>query len=263
MPEPERSMGAAFKIVIPARYASTRLPGKPLRMLAGRPMLQHVHECARNSGAEEVVIATDDRRIEAAAGAFGARVCMTSADHSSGTERLSEVAESLGWQADEIVVNLQGDEPVMPSELIRQVADDLAAHESAAIATLASPIADPRQLTDPNVVKVVRDRFGYALYFSRAPIPWQRDSDTPSGPGHGGGEALHHIGMYAYRAGFLQRFRQLDPSPLEVVEKLEQLRALWHGLKIHVGIATATPGPGVDTEADLLQVEKLLLAQQQ
>jgi len=251
-------MSMGFKVVIPARYASTRLPGKPLRELAGSPMLQHVHDCARHSGAEEIVVATDDPRIETAAAAFGAHVCMTSAEHTSGTERLSEVVERLGWQQDEIVVNLQGDEPMMPPVLIRQVADNLAAHENAAIATLASRITDSGQMTDPNVVKVVRDRAGYALYFSRAPIPWQRDSEAVQHKDREGGDALHHIGMYAYRAGFLQRFKQLELSPLEVCEKLEQLRALWHGLKIHVDIATAAPGPGVDTEADLLRVERLL-----
>lgn len=254
-------MSAAFKVVIPARYASTRLPGKPLLQLAGRPMLQHVYECARQSGAQEIVVATDDRRIEVAAAEFGAQVCMTSAEHSSGTERLSEVVEKLDWQQDVIVVNLQGDEPMMPPGLIRQVAENLASHETASIATLASPILDRGPLTDPNVVKVVRDRTGCALYFSRAPIPWQRDSEAgrPQGSEH----ALHHIGMYAYRAGFLRHFRQLEPSPLEMVEKLEQLRALWHGLKIHVDIVITGPGPGVDTEADLQRVERLLLARSQ
>jgi len=255
-------MSTAFKVVIPARYASTRLPGKPLLQLAGRPMLQHVHDCARRSGAQEIVVATDDRRIEAVATAFGAQVCMTSAEHSSGTERLSEVVESLGWQQDAIVVNLQGDEPMMPPALIRQVAGNLASHEAAAIATLASPVTDSGQMTDPNVVKVVLDRAGFALYFSRAPIPWRRDSEAGQQPEDESGNGLHHIGMYAYRAGFLQRFKQLEPSPLEAVEKLEQLRALWHGLKIHVGIATALPGPGVDTEADLQRVEQLLQARQ-
>ncbi len=254
-------MSTAFKVVIPARYASTRLPGKPLLQLAGRPMLQHVYECARQSGAQEIVVATDDRRIETAAAAFGAPVCMTSAEHTSGTERLSEVVERRDWQQDAIVVNLQGDEPMMPSALIRQVAGNLASNEAAAIATLASPITDSGQMTDPNVVKVVLDRAGFALYFSRAPIPWQRDSGAGQAPG--GGHALHHIGMYAYRAGFLRRFKQLEASPLEVVERLEQLRALWHGLKIHVGIATAVPGPGVDTEADLLRVGRLLQEQSQ
>ncbi len=251
-------MSTAFKVVIPARYASTRLPGKPLRVLADRPMLQHVHECARRSGAEEIVIATDDQRIVAAAEAFGAIVCMTSVAHTSGTERLSEVVERLGWQQDAIVVNLQGDEPMMPPELIRQVAGNLAHHGDAAIATLASRVTDSGQMMDPNVVKVVLDRAGYAMYFSRAPIPWQRDSTNRDRE-----DALHHVGMYAYRAGFLQRFKQLEPSPLEMVEKLEQLRALWHGLKIHVGIAMAVPGPGVDTEADLLRVERLLQQQEQ
>ena len=251
-------MTTPFKIVIPARYASSRLPGKPLLELAGRPMLQHVHERAAESEAAEISIATDDDRIEQAATAFGAKVCMTSARHESGTERLAEVAEQHAWDDDEIVVNLQGDEPLMPPHLIDQVAHDLSAHDDAVIATLAYPLEATLNEADPHVVKVVLDEGGYAMYFSRAPIPWHRDPHE-TGRGIGGSNpVLHHLGLYAYRAGFLRHYSQLTPSPLEVYEKLEQLRALWHGLRIHVGIADEIPGPGVDTEADLQRVAAVL-----
>lgn len=240
----------AFKIVIPARYASTRLPGKPLLEIAGKPMLQHVYESALSSGADDVIIATDDERIETLARGFNATVCMTSVDHSSGTERLAEVAETLQWDDAVIVVNVQGDEPLMPAALISQVAEDLANNETAAVATLAYPVETPEEADNQNVVKVVRDRYGYAMYFSRALIPCDRDGD--------GVGSLRHIGLYAYRSGFLKHYRQLEPSPLENIERLEQLRVLWHGLKIHVGIATEMPGPGVDTMEDLKYVEKLL-----
>jgi 3-deoxy-manno-octulosonate cytidylyltransferase (CMP-KDO synthetase) len=253
-------MTPAFKVVIPARYASSRLPGKPLRLLAGRPMLQHVHERARASGAQEIVIATDDKRIAAAAAGFGADVCMTSATHNSGTERLTEVAATRRWGDDVIVVNLQGDEPLMPPVLIDQVAIDLHTHQPAAITTLAYPLKTSENETDPHIVKVVMDRAGYALYFSRAPIPWHRDPAATGLGVPGGNPMLHHIGLYAYRARFLRDYRQLQPSPLEIFEKLEQLRALWHGLKIHVGLAEAVPAPGVDTEEDLARVDRLISA---
>jgi len=251
-------MTTAFKIVIPARYASSRLPGKPLRLLAGRPMLQHVHERATESGAQEVVIATDDERIATAATGFGADVCMTSTTHTSGTERLAEVIATRGWSDDAIVVNLQGDEPLMSPVLIDQVAVDLDTHQPASITTLAYPLKASENETDPHIVKVVVDREGYALYFSRAPIPWHRDPAETGAGIPGGNPMLHHIGLYAYRARFLRDYSRLEPSPLEVFEKLEQLRALWHGLKIHVGIAEAVPAPGVDTEADLARVERIL-----
>jgi 3-deoxy-manno-octulosonate cytidylyltransferase (CMP-KDO synthetase) len=221
-------------------------------------MLQYVHERAAESEAAEIIIATDDHRIEQAATAFGARVCMTSALHESGTERLAEVAEQHAWDDDVIVVNLQGDEPLMPPHLIDQVAEDLAAHDAAVIATLAYPLEASANEADPHVVKVVLDEAGYAMYFSRAPIPWHRDPHE-TGRGIGGSNpVLHHLGLYAYRAGFLRHYSQLTPSPLEVYEKLEQLRALWHGLRIHVGIADEIPGPGVDTEADLQRVAAVL-----
>jgi 3-deoxy-manno-octulosonate cytidylyltransferase (CMP-KDO synthetase) len=241
-----------FKIVIPARYASTRLPGKPLRNIAGRPMLQHVYERAQSSGANEVIVATDDDRIEAAAAAFGARVCMTSPEHTSGTDRLAEVVQACNWNSSTIVVNLQGDEPMMPPGLIDQVAGDLAERPGTEVATLAHPVDNTADMSNPDLVKVVLDCAGNALYFSRASIPWQRDPGEESAPG------LRHIGLYAYRAGFLQHYSQLKPAPLECIEKLEQLRILWHGIKIHVGIAAEMPGQGVDTEADLEIIARLM-----
>lgn len=244
----------AFKVVIPARFASTRLPGKPLLQIAGRPMLQFVHDQALGSGAGEVIIATDDQRILDAATGFGAVVRMTSATHESGTERLAEVAAAMGWDDDVVVVNVQGDEPLLPPALIRQVAEGLASNPAAAVATLAYPIKDMDEVSDPNIVKVVLDKDGYALYFSRAPIPCRRDESA----GEQAMPALRHIGLYAYRAGFLRCYEGLQISPLEDIEKLEQLRVLWNGMKIHVGIASEMPGHGVDTERDLRRVEKIL-----
>ena len=243
-----------FKVVIPARYASTRLPGKPLLQLAGRPMLQHVHERSLQSGAAVVIIATDDQRIADAAHNFDATVCMTSPEHTSGTERLAEVVVRQGWDDDDIIVNVQGDEPLIPSALVQQVAAGLANNAAAPMATLAYPIQSTAEMADPNIVKVVLDKQGYALYFSRAAIPFHRDrlamdNDT---------RALRHIGLYAYRAGFLKRYMQMEPSPLESIEKLEQLRVLWHGMKIHVGVASEMPGHGVDTREDLARVDAFL-----
>jgi 3-deoxy-manno-octulosonate cytidylyltransferase (CMP-KDO synthetase) len=244
-----------FRVVIPARYASTRLPGKPLLPIAGRPMLQHVYERALQCGASTVVIATDDERIRDAAAGFNAPVCMTAAEHASGTERLGEVVERLGWSDDTLVVNVQGDEPLIVPALIRQVATGLAANTDAAVATLAWQLDDVADMQDPNIVKVVLDKAGYALYFSRAPIPFARDANAGAATA-----GLRHIGLYAYRAGFLASYAQMPVSLLEQVEKLEQLRVLWNGLKIHVSIATEMPGPGVDTPADLEHVEQLLAA---
>lgn len=248
-----------FVVAIPARYGSSRLPGKPLREIGGRPLIAHVYDRARESGAAEVIIATDDERIGAAARAFGARVVMTSAAHPSGTDRLAEVARTLGWEAQRIVVNLQGDEPLVAPELVRGLAADLAAHGDAAIATLATPIASAAALFDPHVVKVVTDRAGYALYFSRAPIPWDRDAFAASPaqlPAHSA--HLRHIGLYAYRAGFLERYSRLEPCAAERAESLEQLRALYHGARIHVDVIAEAPGHGVDTEEDLARVAALL-----
>lgn len=255
-------MSDDYKVVIPARYASTRLPGKPLRKLLGKPMLQYVYESASTCRAAGVIIATDDARIESAAQNFGAEVCMTSQDHASGTDRLAEVVARLDWADDTIVVNVQGDEPLMPPALIDQVAQDLAASSAASISTIATPLLAAGEFFDPNVVKVVTDRDAYALYFSRAPIPWDRDllhDDIKALPI--GIAPLRHIGIYAYRAGYLRRYAQMRPCPLEQAEQLEQLRALWYGERIHVAEAVQRPGPGVDTEEDLHIAEQLLQAQ--
>lgn len=250
----------AFKVAIPARWASTRLPGKPLIELAGRPMIRHVWERAMQSGAEEVVIATDDERIADAARSFGAEVEMTSSGHPSGSDRLAELADLRGWHDDTIVVNLQGDEPLTPPAILRQAAEELAAHPDAGISTLCTPITSAGQFHDPHVVKVVRDQAGYALYFSRAPIPWERDAlDIETDPGHG--EAWRHIGLYAYRAGYLREYARSSPCALERIESLEQLRALWMGVRIHVGVAEELPGHGIDTPDDIAVVEALLARQ--
>jgi 3-deoxy-manno-octulosonate cytidylyltransferase (CMP-KDO synthetase) len=236
-------------IVIPARYASTRLPGKPLADIAGKPLIQHVHERARESGAGTIVIATDDERIRKAAESFGARVCMTRAEHRSGTERLAEVIAMLAIPPDEIVVNLQGDEPQMPPALIQQTAGALARHADAVVATACTPLLDEAELRNPNMVKVVFDCRGYALYFSRAPIPFPRDGGLPP--------AYRHIGLYAYRAGYVANYVRLEPSPHELAEQLEQLRVLWHGGRIAVHVTDQAPPAGVDTPEDLDRVRKL------
>ncbi|BAV33666.1 3-deoxy-manno-octulosonate cytidylyltransferase [Sulfuricaulis limicola] len=241
-------------IIIPARYASTRLPGKPLADVAGKPLIQRVHDCAVKTGAAQVVIATDDERIHRAAVSFGARVVMTSAAHRSGTDRLAEVIEKLAIGPEEIVVNLQGDEPLMPPELMREVAEKLASHKEAQVATACHAIHDRETLTNPNVVKVVRDARGYALYFSRAAIPWPRD--MMAGKGDGEIKAYRHIGLYAYRAGFVRRYASWPPCPPEETEQLEQLRVLWHGERIVVHEARQMPEAGVDTPEDLERVRK-------
>lgn len=244
-----------FKVVVPARYGSTRLPGKPLLKIAGKPIVQHVYERARQSAAGEVVVATDDSRIADACTAFGADVALTRPDHQSGTDRIAEVIKDRGWPQNTIVVNLQGDEPCMPSALVDQVAGDLAGHGSAGMATLAYAIGDTETLFDPHVVKVVTDTRGFALYFSRAPIPWHRDEFLGGRkPLPEGVTFLRHIGLYAYRAGFLERFVSWHPAPLELAESLEQLRVLWHGEEIHVTHAVEEPGPGVDTASDVQRV---------
>lgn len=245
----------SFCVVIPARFASTRLPGKVLLDLAGEPMLAHVHRRALESGADGVWVATDDRRVLEAAVAAGAEAEMTDSAHASGTDRMAELAARRGWNDDEVVVNLQGDEPLMPGSLIAQVAEALAADTAADIATACVSLESMDEYRDPNVVKVVRDERRHALYFSRAAIPHRRDGNGLPQAG-----ALRHLGIYAYRVGALKRFASADPTALERSEALEQLRALSLGLSIHVVEAAALPGPGVDTEDDLAQVAKRLQA---
>lgn len=247
-----------FKVVIPARYASTRLPGKPLLEIAGKPMIQHVHQRAVESGAEQIIVATDDQRIADCVRGFGGEVCLTESGHRSGTDRIAQVVRQFAWADDEIVVNLQGDEPDMAPELLHQVAQDMDCHPDAVMTTLSAELSETAQLFDPNVVKLVTDAKGYALYFSRAPIPWNRDEFAdrqqvaPSVQGY-----RRHIGLYAYRAGFLGQYIQWQPAPLELVESLEQLRVLWHGERIHVSAAAVLPGQGVDTQQDLDQINEL------
>jgi 3-deoxy-manno-octulosonate cytidylyltransferase (CMP-KDO synthetase) len=246
---------SVFRVVIPARFGSTRLPGKALIALAGKPMIQWVHERARTSRAAEVLIATDDARIADAGRAFGAVVAMTAASHPSGTDRIAEVARAQQWGANDVVVNVQGDEPLMPPTLIDQVAGLLLDNVGAGMATLASPLARLEDFLDPNVVKVVADAAGRALYFSRAPIPWTRDgaaSGLASQRTFTG--ARRHIGIYAYRVSALLRLASLPPTPLEQTEKLEQLRALENGIEIRVADATELPGPDVNTSEDLDRV---------
>ena len=241
-------------IIIPARYDSTRLPGKPLADVAGKPLIQRVHECAVKAGAAAITIATDDERIRKAAENFGANVCMTSPKHRTGTDRLAEAIEQQAIGAGEIVVNLQGDEPLMPPELIREVAGKLAAHQDAMVATASHAIHDRESPVNPNVVKVVCDANGYALYFSRAAIPWPRE--IMAGQSGAAIQAYRHIGLYAYRAGFVRRYAAWPPCPPEEAEQLEQLRVLWHGERIVVYEARAMPAAGVDTPEDLARVRK-------
>jgi 3-deoxy-manno-octulosonate cytidylyltransferase (CMP-KDO synthetase) len=244
-----------FTVLIPARYASTRLPGKPLADIHGLPMVVRVAERARASGARRVVVATDDARIEAAARAAGCEVLLTRADHATGTDRLAEAARLLDLAPDEIVVNVQGDEPLLDPALMRRMATLLADHPDAAIATAAHAISDPAEAFNPNVVKVVCDARGYALYFSRATIPWARDAFAQTTAALPTGLPLYrHYGLYAYRVAFLARYPQLSVAPIEGFEALEQLRALWHGYRIVVEITAGTPAPGVDTEEDLARV---------
>jgi 3-deoxy-manno-octulosonate cytidylyltransferase (CMP-KDO synthetase) len=248
-----------FTVLIPARYASTRLPAKALADIGGRPMVVRVAERARSSGAQRVVVATDDPRIDAAVASHGFDAIMTRATHATGTDRLAEAAALLALAPDEIVVNVQGDEPLLDPALMRRVAHLLAERDDAAMATACHRIIDPTEGFNPNVVKVVLDARNYALYFSRATIPWARDAFA------GGARAIpadlplyRHYGLYAYRVRFLQAFPRLAPAPIESFEALEQLRALWHGHRIVVEIAAGTPAPGVDTEDDLARERELL-----
>ncbi|MQY52032.1 3-deoxy-manno-octulosonate cytidylyltransferase [Rhodocyclus gracilis] len=253
-----------FKVVIPARYASTRLPGKPLLDLGGMPMVVRVARRALAAGADEVWVATDHEAVQTAVAACGIPVMLTREDHASGTERLAEVVEQRGWDDETIIVNVQGDEPLIEPGLIAQTARQLA-DSGAEIATVAHPVTQAEDFFNPNVVKVVCTDRGDALYFSRAPIPYARDHfarQTAGQPASLPAEftALRHIGLYAYRARFLRRYAQLLPSPLESVEALEQLRALWHGYRISVTVSDALPAPGVDTPADAERVRRLLAA---
>lgn len=249
----------SFHVIIPARYASTRLPAKPLLDIGGKPMLQHVVERAQMSGAASITVATDDARIEAAVKAFDGNVCMTGEHHQSGTERLAEAAQKLGLGSEDIVVNLQGDEPLMPPRLLSQVAHILEGDHGADMSTLCTRIHTAAELFDPHVVKVVMDHLGNALYFSRAVIPWDRDAfavTTEELPE----QAVHyrHLGIYAYRVGFLESYVKKEACGLERMESLEQLRVLWHGGRIHVAEAEEVPGHGVDTLEDLERVRALL-----
>jgi len=245
-----------FWVIIPARYASTRLPGKPLAEIAGKPMLAHVYERVMRSGAQRVIIATDDRRVLQAAQGFGAEAMMTAESHCSGTDRLAEVIARLKPPAETIVVNAQGDEPLLPSELVRQLAEALAERPSDSIATLCEPLRSREEVFNPNIVKAVRDHEGFALYFSRAPIPWLREAFASNAP-LPSDTHVRHIGLYAYRAGFLAAFTRLPPCPLEQQECLEQLRVLYHGGKIYLALACAAPGLGVDTPEDLAKVRAM------
>jgi 3-deoxy-manno-octulosonate cytidylyltransferase (CMP-KDO synthetase) len=244
-----------FRVVIPARYASARLPGKVLMSIGGKPMLQWVYERARESGADDVLIATDDPLILSAGHSFGSEVIMTSAAHTSGTDRIAEVARKQGWSESEIIVNVQGDEPLIPPALIRQVARLLEQHPRSDIATLATPIESLAEFLNPNAVKVVTDDQGRALYFSRAPIPWNRDGASnglTSQRVFAG--ARRHVGIYGYRVGALLRVAGLTPTELETTERLEQLRALENGLEIRVADAAERPGPDVNTAEDFERV---------
>lgn len=242
----------SFVVIIPARYASTRLPGKPLVDINGKPMVVHVLERARESGAERIIVATDHEEVARAVEAVGGEVCMTRVDHQSGTERLAEVVEKCGLSDDTIIVNIQGDEPMIPPAIVRQVAENLAQRD-VGMATLAVPIHSAEEAFNPNAVKVVTDAQGYALYFSRATIPWDRDRFAQSRDAIGD-TFLRHIGIYGYRAGFIRRYVTWQPSQLEQIEMLEQLRVLWYGEKIHVAVAQTVPGTGVDTPEDLERV---------
>jgi len=248
-----------FRVVIPARFDSARLPGKVLLPIAGRPMLHWVCERARASGATQVVVATDDERIRESVAQAGVECVMTANTHVSGTDRIAEAARKLGWAPDDVIVNLQGDEPLMPPTLLGQVAQLLLDHADADIATLAAPVTSLTEFLDPNAVKVVLAQDGRALLFSRAPIPWDRDGAIAGQPGPDSFQrALRHIGLYAYRVHSLLRISQLPPAPLELREKLEQLRALAHGMQIRVAIAASRPGVDVNTAADLERIRALL-----
>ena len=251
---------AAFHVVIPARFASTRLPGKPLLEIGGKPMVVRVAEQAALSGAGEICIATDHQPVIAAAQQHGFQACMTGTHHTSGTDRIAEVAGLRGWPDDTIVVNVQGDEPLIPPALIRAVAEHLHRHPECAIATACHALHDEAAMRNPNIVKTVLDKQGNALYFSRAPIPYPRDVFASQSVLPGDLPVLRHIGIYAYRVSFLRAYSQLAPCALERFEALEQLRALYHGYKIGVTITDEAPPAGVDTEHDLQLARKIFAA---
>ncbi|MDX2464354.1 MAG: 3-deoxy-manno-octulosonate cytidylyltransferase [Porticoccus sp.] len=248
-----------FTVVIPARYSSTRLPGKPLKDIVGLSMIHRVYQQAQKSKAAQVVVATDDQRVVDQVVSFGGEVCLTSEDHQSGTDRLQEVAKQFGFSDDHIIVNVQGDEPLIPPAVINQVADNLAANLGAGVATLCEPIKHDSDFTNPNIVKVVSDSQGMALYFSRAPIPWPRDYADSRVDGMSSTlNPMRHIGIYAYRVAMLNHFIHWPMAPIEVLERLEQLRFMWNGERIHVDQAKALVPGGVDTEEDLQRVINLL-----
>lgn len=242
-------------VMIPARLASTRLPNKPLLDVGGKPLIRRVYEQAKQVAGARVIVATDAPEIAQTVTAFGGEACMTAASHTSGTDRIAEAATALGIPDAEIIVNWQGDEPLMPPALVTAVAERLAGDGSAAIATACHPIDDPAEFQNPNAVKVVLDEAGYALYFSRAPIPWPRDGESTPRLAT---IAQRHIGLYAYRAGFVRRYAALPACALERCESLEQLRALWYGYRIAVVVTEGAPVPGVDTPEDLARVRRLL-----
>ncbi len=252
----------SFIIVIPARFDSQRLPGKAMLEVAGKPLVQHVFEMSIKTNAAQVIIATDDNRIANAATKFGADVCMTSNTHRSGTERIAEVILRRSIDDQAIVVNVQGDEPLLPEVLVNQVADDLAQFSDASVSTLCTPIVEQEDIFNPNVCKLVKDINGYALYFSRAPIPWDRQlfafDDAHKLEQIKAGTYFRHVGLYAYRAGFVNDYAHWPTSSLETVESLEQLRVLYNGYRIHVSETDRDPGVGVDTQDDLEKVRRLL-----
>ncbi len=251
-----------FHVIIPVRYDSKRLPGKPLLEIEGKPLVQHVYERGVESCASSVIIATDSIEIKEVAESFGARVCMTSSDHPSGTDRLAEAVEALGYDKDDVVVNLQGDEPMISPHTIQAVARDLTIHDNVGLATVACPIQNAEELLSPHVVKVVLNKRGFAMYFSRAPIPWDRDefANNPDSPAI---SPLHyrHVGIYSYRVGFLQQYLAWEQSDIGGMESLEQLRVLWNAQRIHVVVEEKPVTPGIDTEEDLERIRAIFADQ--
>ncbi len=245
-----------FHIIVPARYQASRLPGKPLLDIGGKPMIQHVVERCKESAARSVVVATDSRRITDAVESFGGEAVLTAPDHPSGSDRIAEASSLLGIEDGEIIVNVQGDEPDMSARLINQLVEGLVNDEVAAMATASAPLDHEAQLADPAVVKVVCDQSGHAMYFSRAPIPWVRDSGSSCPAENAGSHVSRHLGIYAYRAGFLRKYARMKRPVLEELEKLEQLRVLWHGHKILCLEAVVIPDPGIDTPEDLTAARK-------